>query len=364
VKFILIDNFINSGRIQMADTYIEMFEETYYPAAFLQMALHTVEAFDDRQEEITASIKKSLDQYMEDLAALQEMHLAGPVAEITISFLYTSMNAFRIDAYGERGHVLEDTMLSGELPAPWLVNCVDEMVPELEGHIRQEGLRRYIRPAELERLRIRALRSLLYYFASRFRYVMEDALDGKRLAKIKKTDAFAISMGEYMDWQKVAYALLPEIDIFNCGEETLCFRRFSAIHYKGKKLEGMVLNSSRFTDCVFRETAAWDCQMNDCIFDGCTFEETVFKNTEMIGCLFIDCNLENTSFEKVAFYADPSIKMQEYYEPAEFFRCGLKGVHMKACDLRMCGLNESDINGLTVTQSETEDSGFEGREEA
>lgn len=349
----------------MAESYIEMFEETCYPSVFLKMALHTIQEFEDRQQEITENLRNRLNQYMDQLQKLQELQVSGAAAEITISFLYTSLEQecaeFRIDSYGEGGMLYGDTMLSDRFSAPWLTGYLTEMTEELKKRAAEDNLRRYIRPAELETLKLRAVRSLLYYFSSRFRYVMADALDRKRLAALQKTDTFVIAMGEYQDWQRPVFALTPEIDIFNCEEHTvLDFRRFAAVYYKDKVFRGKSITNSRFIDCTFEYCQINDCQMNDCIFDGCNFENVELKETEMIGCLFIDCEFKNVRFEKAVFDADTTQKTGEYYEPAEFYRCGFLETIMENCKCSRCVVKDCDIETLVITASDVEESDLFG----
>lgn len=334
----------------MAESYMEMFEETYYPLEFQKMALHTIREFDREQEKITEDIRDCLNRYMTDLVKRQEEERAAPVAEMIFSFLYTSLEqgnaGFRIDSYGEGGRVREETMLSGCLPAPWLDAYLEEMREGLNACIAENALGRYIFPAELEKLKLRALRSLLYYFSDRFRYVIQDALDKKMLARVRKAPAFVMEMGEYGDWQRPLFALLPEVDVFNCDENTaLEFRRFAAVHYKNKSFRKLCMDNCRFTDCTFENSTIESCRMNDCIFDGCRFTDVTVRDTGMTGALFIRCDFLRCSFEEVSFLPENAAGMREYYEPAEFYRCEFRGGTVKNCPGFESLLKECDTEG-------------------
>lgn len=347
----------------MANSYLELFEEEVYPTAFQLLAKEVIRQFDEKQEKITLDIKNYLNGYLDDLCRLQEAKLAGSVAQITLSLLYSSFEAekveFRIDSYGEGGFLYEDSMLAERLPASWLAGQMNVLEKELEKRTVEEKLRRYVRPAEWEKLKLRALRSLLYYFSSRFRYVIMDALDQKRLAKVKKEENFMISMGEYLDWQKVIFALRPEVDIFNCeAHTTFCFRRFSAIYYEKKSFRKLEIRQARFTDCTFQDCRIDDCQMNDSIFDGCTFKNVVFSHTEMIGCLFIDCSFQDSHFREVTFYADSRQITETYYEPAEFLDCWIADCKIEDSDLTGCIVKGCDIHHLDIAKSSVENSGI------
>ena len=123
----------------------------------------------------------------------------------------------------------------------------------------------------------------------------------------------------------------------------LDFRRFAAVYYKDKDFEGKRITNSRFTDCTFEDCRMEGCQMNDSIFDGCVFKNVELRETEMIGCLFIDCEFQNVRFEKIAFDADTSQKTGEYYEPAEFYRCGFLDTAMENCLCSRCVVKDCDM---------------------
>lgn len=352
----------------MANSYLELFEEEFYPSAFRVLAKEVTRQFDEKQEKITLDIKNYLKGYLDDLCRLQEVKLAGSVAQITLSLLYTSFEEelveFRIDSYGEGGFLYEDTLLTERFPAPWLAGQMGVLEKELEKRTVEEKLRRYIRPAEWERLKLRALRSLLVYFTSRFRYVIMDALDQKRLAKVKKEETFMISMGEYLDWQKVIFALRPEVDIFNCeAHTTFCFRRFSAVYYEGKNFRKLDIQQARFTDCTFQDCRIEGCQMHDSIFDGCTFKNVIISRTEMMGCLFIDCSFQECEFRKADFFAegtaaDRNTDREIYYESAEFLACAITECRIENSDLRKVHVKDCDIQGLDIGNSVVAGSGF------
>ncbi|PXV91231.1 pentapeptide repeat protein [Lachnotalea glycerini] len=353
----------------MGNSCIEMFEETFYPKAFLNLTNKTIEAFEERLEETIEQLNDKMKNYFLGLCNLQKERLAPKVSEINISFLYTSglcgEPKFRIDSYGEGGRLISESVFTEELSADWLYAYVEEFTQELYEYTLTESIRRFVRPAELEVLKLRAVRSLLYYFSSRFRYIIPDILDYKQMAKIKKDESFVISMGEYMDWQKTTYAILPEVDLFNCEQNTvLSFRRFAAFYYQDKRFSGLKMNSARFMDCTFTCSVIEDCVMNDCVFSNCVFENMTIKNTKMIGCLFLDCTIKNSVWDEVVFdLEEPKEDETQYYEPAEFYRCDLKESQFKECILSYCSTNECDMEQVTIDGGRTEYSGFLEKDE-
>lgn len=346
----------------MENSCIEMFEETFYPKAFLSLASKTIENFENQLEEIIQQWNRVLKHYFLGLQSLQKERLAPEVSEINLSFLYTSglmgEPKVRIDSYGEGGRLVSESIYTEELPADWLYTYMEEFVQELSGYTLKESIRRFIRPAELEVLKLRAVRSLLYYFTSRFRYIIPDILDYRQMAKIEKEESFVIQMGEYMDWQKTLYAILPELDIFHCERNTLLsFRSFPAFYYQDKIFCELVISNARFMDCTFTDSVIEACVMNDCVFSNCIFENMKVSNTKMIGSLFLDCTMKECVWEGVTFSGEMTGEA-EYYEPAEFYRCDIRENQFKECILSDCPTKECDMEGVTVHNGSVKNSGF------
>ena len=224
----------------MAENYLKMFEQKFYPPAFSQMANETIQDFEETVEHIIKGMQKKVQNYLLQIVDLQEKGFAGAVSEMTLSLLYTSLDTgtvFQLDSYEGMGRVYSESICTNRIPVPWLTQYLDSFIKDLGEIAAREGIRQFVRPAEMDVLKLRAARSLMYYFAGRFKYYMNDILDAKTLAKIIKEDRFIVEMGEYQDWQKAVFAILPEVDIFNCTKETnFRFRRFAAYYYQKKKL--------------------------------------------------------------------------------------------------------------------------------
>lgn len=349
----------------MGETYIQMFERNTYPEIFASAAEKTADAFRNEKDKLTKTWKGILSRYMEQLIAVQEEGMAPPVAELDLSFLYTSLEdehpKYRIDSYGEGGRVAGGSILTGYLPADWMTAGLEELTRQLTERAAEESLRRYIRPAMIETLRLRAVRSLLYYFALRFKYFIPDMLDLKLLARIEKAPHFFIQIGEYMDWQKTIYAVRPAVDIFNCEKTAdLRFRSFPAALYEDKAFRDLDLSNSSFTDSTFRDSSIEDCTMTDCMFEGCTFENVKMDTVSMAGCIFADCVFRQTVFKKTSFFEEELDKdSPQYFEPAEFHGCSFDGVTFQGCVLTGCPVRNCDAPGLeTDAETKMEYSGF------
>jgi len=349
----------------MAETYIEMFREKHYPGIFQETAEWTVEQFESDEARVIEDMGNAIRRYFEQIASMQAGGQAPPAAEVEISFLYTSLNEgearFRLDCYGEGGRVLGESMATAYLPAGWMTAGLEELVGKLRQRAEKEHLRRYIREAELEVLKLRAARSLLVYFAGRMKYILREALDLECLAKVKKEEAFAIQFGEYMDWHRPLYAILPEVDVFNCDRETeLRFRDFPAIRYQEKRFAGLVMDQAKFKDCTFTRTVIEGCRMNDCLFDRCTFEDVEISDTSMAGCLFRGCTFNGAGFDRVVFYGSPLEGYEtEYFQPAEFYECSMEQVRFQECVLTCCMTPGCQAQQVTVAGGSMEYSGFE-----
>lgn len=356
----------------MAASYIEMFEEEIYPPAFEIFAAGVVESFDLNQEKVIRSLKATMDGYMDQLCRRQEAGLAGSVAQIILSLLYTTVGEkgveFQIDSYEEEGFLYGEILLSERFTVSWLGGELSLLTELLKKRVAEERLGRYIRPAQLERMKLRVLGSLLSYFASRFRYLAWDILDRKQLAKLKKEETFTLSMGEYRDWQKVIFALRPAVDIFNCEPTTdFIFRSFPAVYYEKKSFQKLDICNTRFTDCTFRDCVLEECRINDCIFDGCSFQNVLFGNTQMRACLLLDSSFCECRFQEVDFSSEQSRipgnrEGEIYYEPAEFLACAITECTMTNSDLRNVLVKDCDLHDLVLEASVVDGLGF-GQEE-
>lgn len=349
----------------MGETYIQIFEQNIYPEVFANAIEYTIDLFEEQKDKITKTWRGILQQYMEQLILIQKDGKAPPVAEINLSFLYSSLqeehSKYRIDSYGEGGRIFGDSFLTGVLPADWMTVGLEQLTQNLSKRAAEESLRRYIRPAMIETLRLRAVRSLLYYFAMRFKYFIEDMIDLKLIAQMEKASHFFIQIGEYMDWQKTIYAIRPTIDIFNCDRTAdLRFRNFPAVLYKEKCFRDLDLSHSVFKDSTFKDSSIENCIMNDCMFDGCTFENVKVQTTKMAGCIFSDCVFVQTSIIEGIFYEEETnIENPQYFEPAEFHECNFDKVALKGCVLTGCPAINCDAPRLDIdADTKIEYSGF------
>lgn len=349
----------------MEQTCIQMFEQQIYPGEFACAAEEMIDRFGEQREQIAKEWKQILRQYMEELASMQEDEGAPLIQEIDLSFLYTALEdghpVFRIDCYGGAGRTAGESVLTGYIPADWIAEGTQALADKLTARAAKESLRGYVRAAEIERLRLRAVRSMLLCFAVRFKYIIQDMIDFRSLARVRKEPCFLIQIGEYMDWQKTLYAIQPVVDIFNCERSTdLRFRRFHAVCYQDKHFQDLDLCQSDFKDCTFRDSDIESCIMNDCRFDGCVFERTRIRSALMKGCIFMDCVFRQVLFEGTVFYrTEDDGGSMEYFEPAEFHGCGFEDVMMEGCAADRCPVRDCDAGRLRTDGSSIAGSGFE-----
>lgn len=353
----------------MEQTRIQMFEQQIYPELFAEAAEEILGRFGERKKGMTEEWKKILQGYMGQIAAMQEEGAAPRIQEMDFSFLYTSMESghpeFRIDSYGEEGRMPRGSVLTGRIPADWIGEWSEALADRLAKRARQENLQGYIRTAEIDRLRLRAVRGMLLCLAMRFKYVIQDMVDFRTLARIRKEPCFLIQIGEYMDWQKTIYAIQPAVDIFNCERSTdLRFRSFHAVHYIDKQFKDLNVSQSDFKDCVFRDSSIEGCIMNDCMFDGCVFENARVQSTMMKGCIFVNCAFRQSVFAETVFYREAEDDgSMEYFEPAEFHGCGFEQLRMEGCSADRCPVRNCDACGMELDGSSVAGSGFEGLED-
>ncbi len=75
----------------MEQTRIQMFEQQIYPEIFAEVAGNVMDRFGKQKKEIIEEWKTILQQYMDQIADLQEEEEAPSIQEIDFSFLYTSL---------------------------------------------------------------------------------------------------------------------------------------------------------------------------------------------------------------------------------------------------------------------------------
>lgn len=347
----------------MAETYIQMFEEKYYPIIFAEAAERCICNYADQKEKIALEWKKEFTRYLDELVRKQKEEQEGAVGDIYLSFLYSSLDrkpVFQVDAYGTGDRIYSHSILTGYLNANWMVEELDFMGKRLEEKAKEQKLQRYIRTAEIQRLKLRAAKSFLWYFALRFKYMVPEFVDMRTLAKVEKLPVFRLQIGEYMDWQKTIYAIMPGIDLFNCDKnEDLRFRNFPAIYYDKKKFHKWNMSQSKFQDCTFKGSEVQDCIMNDCTFDGCIFDHVCISNTQMMGSLFIRCKFKNVQMMSDSFMQKEQLGDDpDYYEPAEFYECEFTECYMNECNLEQCFVTNCDVEHLELCDCSTIGSGF------
>ena len=325
----------------MEDQYTVKFQEEVYPKVFEEVAEQTFRLFSQNEKHIAKEWKSRLDVHMDQIVYMQKQGIIERVAQTDISFLYSSINTgtqFRVDSYPQGGRIYASSLYTTMLDGSWLTKAVEPMGNKLAKYASQEGIRQYIRPAYIETLKLRAIRSLLAIMVARFKYTIPFIIDTKRFAKMKKEDSYLICMGEYMDWQNVLYANLPSVDIFNCDEGTnLRFRSFLAIYYQNKQFAQLDLEHAVFIDCTFQNVVIEECDMNDCLFDGCIFENVQFVTTKLAGSTFKKCEMSHVTWLCATFTMD-QIEGQEqgYFEPTVFERCDFIGCSFEGCNIDRC----------------------------
>lgn len=351
----------------MEQTRIQMFEQQIYPELFAEAAENIIDCFGKQKREIIEAWKTILHGYMEQLADLQEEEEAPSIQEIDFSFLYTSLEdrhaTFQIDSYGEGGRVSGESILTEYISADWIADGTKVLADHLAERAEQENLRGYVRAAEIDRLRLRAVRSILLCFAVRFKYIIRDMIDFRSLARIQKEPCFLIQIGEYMDWMKTIYAVQPTVDIFNCEQDTdLRFRSFHAVYYNEKRFNAFNLSQSDFKDCIFMESSIDNCVMNDCMFDGCVFEKLQIGNTVMKGCIFVNCVFREIVMKEIVLSetnTDAEFDVLDYFAPAEFHDCEFRAFRLVNCSADKCIVKNCDASKIALEGSSVVGSGFE-----
>lgn len=223
-----------------------------------------------------------------------------PIGCITISFMWTSLldNApkFRIEA-------LDTDIISGEclyykeFSANRLFWGFDEFKNQIKQEVDKRHLQRYIREEGIRELSEIAIPYMLVAAISCLKYIFDDLEENAYYEKLKKTERFHISAGQYKDMQKLLFADLKELDIFyNIENESLMFHTFRNKVYRKKKFENMDLTACKFIQCEFTDCSFQKTVLNDCLFTDCSLKNIEFCQCSMLGTWMINAESENITY--------------------------------------------------------------------
>ena len=291
-----------NNNIQNKTACLQEFEENEYQEITRQFMAKTVAYVRENAMAVIESIKTQLDSFMANIAKQQKIQMI-PVGQITLSLIRVSAweekKLIRMDAYDEE-QLMGRNVAYQYIEADWLFTEWQAYYDSLKDAVKKNGKSLYIREASIRNLMGRSLKKLVYILASTLKYTFNDADYLEHFQECARAEGFIISVGEYMDWQKVLYAEPPEVDIFfNQDKHPLVFQKLENKRYRDKEFCELDLRHARFTHCDFIRCSFEDTDLSDVRFVDCRFKNVDMKSGKLYGASFIACIFENTDMEGI-----------------------------------------------------------------
>lgn len=316
--------------------YLAQYEKDYYEPATTALLQKTTEYLIANNERITAQLTKELEGFMEKIAKMQKIQPI-PAGQIAISVLRTALwegaPKLRFDCY-DAGKEAGLNIAYQYMDADFLFTEWEAYKEALEKGVKECKAERFIREAQLEQYMSRTIERVIKLYVMNLKYYLADADYLEHFKEMQLAEVFIITVGEYLDWQKILYAKVPEIDIVaNPKEQPLLFQKISEKKYRDREFTDMDLSQSRFVNCEFSKCTFEQVALKDVRFVNCLFRDVAMKSGSLYGATFIDCHFMNTDMEGMEKEAKPDISkplsLQEIYRKVSFISCVMDGKLME-----------------------------------
>lgn len=316
--------------------YLAQFEKNYYEPATSALLQKTTEYLIANNEEITGQITKELEGFMGKIAKMQKIQPI-PVGQIAISVLRTSIwegkPKLRFDCYDE-GKEAGKNIAYQYMSAEFLMTEWENYKTRLEKGVNEIGASRFIREAQIEQYMSQAIERLVMLLVTNLKYYLMDADYLEHFKEMLLAEVFIMTAGEYLDWQKILYGQLPEIDIIaNPKEQPLIFQKIYEKKYRDKQLCDMDLTQARFVNCEFSKCTFENMILQDVRFVNCLFRDVVMKSGSMYGAAFVDCMFQNVDMDGMEKEWKPDVtqplRLQDIYHEVRYIGCIMDGKKME-----------------------------------
>lgn len=330
--------------------FVTEFNEKQYVLSVRSLMTDTVNDFIKKEDIVRKKCVADIERAIKHIANLQVEGVPA-VNTLVISIMYTSVYfnkpQLRLDFYHEPW-VLGEAIYSEYMDVEWLFAHWQEHKSSLADS--RKNLRTWIHESHLESLYLNSVRILGYVLFTRLKYWIQDLKKSDEFNKLQMKSEFYIFFGEYMDWQKPIFAVLPQIDIFNCNsEDSLRFREFKKCRYNQKNFSELNLSMSSFKECTFENCTFEDVDVSDAVFENCKFSNTNFSNVKMSGVLFLDTQLKDVNFnETIAIPASPNDNNKEMYRNMDFDSCVIENMQLHNCEFVGAFLTDCLIQGVKI----------------
>lgn len=339
------------------EEYIAQFQsECYLPAASTAMNRFMV-SYTDNAEQIHKTVVGQFDVFFRCITRLQERNLMDAVHSVALSFPYSSLlcgnPCMMFEVYPDFPF-FASKLVREIFSAPWIFPDWNEFYEDLLCRAQKLGLATVVRPPYIKSTMWDTARYILHFVSTFVKAQMVDVEHLPSFQTMRKADTFRITFGEYMDWQRLIYAQLPPIDIFNCEDhEPLSFRVFRSAVYEDKIFENLELDDARFEFCVFRNCSFKGSKLRDAKFDGCDFEGCRFEQVRLDGARFSGSKLQNIEMSEIktnCMIPDPDTILGGF-TTTDFVNCFLENLSITKSDCSASQFQGCQAKNLTVDAS-------------
>lgn len=340
------------------EEYIVRFQsECYLPAASTAMN-RFMTSYADYAEQIHKTIVGQFDMFSRCIVRLQERDLMDSVHSVALSVPYSSLlcgdPCMMFEIYPDFPF-FAPKLVQEIFSAPWIFPDWNGFYEDLLSRTQKLGLGTVVRPPYIKSSMWDVARYILHFVST---FVKSQMVDVERLSSflaMKKADTFRVTFGEYMDWQRLIYAQLPPIDIFNCEDHgSLCFRVFRAAVYENKTFEDLELDDARFEFCTFRNCSFKRSKFRDAKFEGCDLESCRFEHVRLDGARFSGSKLLDIEMSEIktnCMIPGPDTILGGF-TTTDFVNCFLENVSIKQSDYSASQFQGCQAKNVTADGSE------------
>lgn len=344
------------------EEYLAQFQtECYLPAGSTAMN-RFLSSYSDHGEQIHKTLIREFDVFFQTVAQLQERNLMDVVHSVAVSFPYSSLLCgdpyIMFEVYPDLPF-LAPKLIQETFSVPWLFPDWNEFYEDLLDRTKKLGLSTVVRPPYIRSSMWDVARYTLHFVSTLVKCQMVDVELLPSFNSMRKADTFCITFGEYMDWQRLIYAKLPSIDIFNCeDDDSLSFRRFQSAVYEDKTFENLRLDDAQFESCMFTNCLFKQSTFRDAKFEGCDFENCRFEQIRLDGARFSGSRLRNIEMSEVktnCMVPGPDTILGGF-TTTDFMNCFFENLSMKQSDYSASRFQGCQAKNMIIDSSQVSSS--------
>lgn len=216
------------------------------------------------------------------------------VGEITISLIRQSVWDDKKRAVVEvfdSYEVNKKRIYTDEMDITWLFCNWDSFKESLEKEINEQGLSNIIKEPYVVWMMEKTLRDMALVLVSSIRPILLDADEIENFDKLKYIEGFHITVGEYMDWQNIVFAIPPMLEIEDEENTLLMYQRVENMNYRGITFSEKDLSGAKFINCGFQRCVFQKTDLKDARFVNCSFRDVIMKDGSLENAGFMECSL-------------------------------------------------------------------------